>query len=156
MVQVRRLMDDDNKKRRRAAKKDFQDTVRDLAAFARKRDPRVAAWRAAEEAVKAQRAAEAEQRCVLGRSANSGLPRIGVLRSPPGAVSGGPLLNSLLSPMASSAEPSTYIGQRIAWLHAHDQRREEDRAARLARAAEYTDAWAQPDAEEDEGGERRG
>ncbi len=56
-------MEEDNKKRRRAARKEFQDTVRDLAAFVRKRDPRVAAWRAAEEAVKAERAAAEQRRC---------------------------------------------------------------------------------------------
>lgn len=61
-AQVRRLMEEDNRKRRRAARKDFQDGVRDLAAFVRKRDPRVAAWRAAEDARRAERAAAEEQR----------------------------------------------------------------------------------------------
>lgn len=61
-AQVRRLMEEDNRKRRRGAKKDYQDAVRDLAAFVRKRDPRVAAWRAAEEARRAEKAAADEQR----------------------------------------------------------------------------------------------
>jgi hypothetical protein len=62
VLQVRRLMEEDNRKRRKAARKDFQDGARDLAAFVRKRDPRVSAWRAADDARRAERAAADERR----------------------------------------------------------------------------------------------
>ena len=56
---VRRLMEEDNKKKRSKAKKEFNETVRALAAFVRKRDKRAAAAAAAAAAKRAA-AAEAE------------------------------------------------------------------------------------------------
>ncbi len=43
VVQVRRLMEDENAKRRKAARRNYNDAVRELAAFVRKRDKRVIA-----------------------------------------------------------------------------------------------------------------
>ena len=42
-VQVRRLMEDDNSKKRKAVRRHYNETVRELAAFVRKRDKRVLA-----------------------------------------------------------------------------------------------------------------
>ena len=42
-MQVRRLMEDENAKRRKAARRNYNDAVRELAAFVRKRDKRVIA-----------------------------------------------------------------------------------------------------------------
>ena len=42
-AQVRRMMEDENKKRRKAMRKEFNETVRELVAFVRKRDKRVIA-----------------------------------------------------------------------------------------------------------------
>lgn len=42
--QVRRKMEDENRKARRAARRDFHDNVRELVAFVRKRDKRVAVF----------------------------------------------------------------------------------------------------------------
>ena len=55
---VRRLMEDDNRKRRAKARREFNETVRELAAFVRKRDKRVAA--AAADAARAKAAREQE------------------------------------------------------------------------------------------------
>jgi DnaJ family protein A protein 5 len=41
LLQVRRLMEDENKKLRKRAKAEFNESVRELAAFVRKRDKRV-------------------------------------------------------------------------------------------------------------------
>ena len=41
--QVRRMMEDENKKHRKAMRKEFNETVRELVAFVRKRDKRVIA-----------------------------------------------------------------------------------------------------------------
>ena len=43
-MQVRRLMEEENKKARKGKRKEFNETVRELAAFVRKRDKRVAAY----------------------------------------------------------------------------------------------------------------
>lgn len=40
-AQIRRRMDEENKKARRAARREYVDTVRELAAFVRKRDKRL-------------------------------------------------------------------------------------------------------------------
>ena len=56
---VRRLMEDDNRKRRAKARREFNETVRELAAFVRKRDKRVAAAAADAARVKAAREQEA-------------------------------------------------------------------------------------------------
>jgi DnaJ homolog subfamily A member 5 len=40
--QVRRRMEEENKKARRKARREFNDTMRELVAFVRKRDPRLA------------------------------------------------------------------------------------------------------------------
>lgn len=61
-------MEEDNKKRRRAARRDFQDNVRELVAFVRKRDRRVIAWQQQQELEKQQRLAAEEQRCALAVS----------------------------------------------------------------------------------------
>lgn len=42
-LQVRRLMEEENQKKRKAARRAYNDTVRELTAFVRKRDKRVAA-----------------------------------------------------------------------------------------------------------------
>jgi DnaJ family protein A protein 5 len=59
---VRRLMEDDNRKRRAKARREFNETVRELAAFVRKRDKRVAAQAADVARAKAQREQEAAAR----------------------------------------------------------------------------------------------
>lgn len=41
--QVRRLMEEENRKARKAKRRDFNETVRELVAFVRKRDKRIAA-----------------------------------------------------------------------------------------------------------------
>lgn len=51
-------MDADNAKRRKAERREFNENVRALAAFVKKRDKRVAAHQAAEAARRAARAAE--------------------------------------------------------------------------------------------------
>ena len=43
--QVRRLMEQDNRKMRASARKEYSETVRDLVAYVKKRDPRVATFR---------------------------------------------------------------------------------------------------------------
>lgn len=58
----RRAMEKENKKERAQAKKEFNSLVRELAAFVRKRDPRVKARRDAEAAEVERRQAEACQR----------------------------------------------------------------------------------------------
>lgn len=42
-VQIRRLMEEDNKKARKAKRRKFNETVRELISFVKKRDKRVAA-----------------------------------------------------------------------------------------------------------------
>lgn len=63
-------MDEDNKKMRRAARREFQENVRSLVAFVRKRDRRVAAWQQQEELKKQERLAAEERRwaCFLSHS----------------------------------------------------------------------------------------
>lgn len=46
--QVRRLMEEDNKKERKSMKRSHNDAVRELVAFVRKRDKRLAAHQAEE------------------------------------------------------------------------------------------------------------
>ncbi|ORZ02279.1 hypothetical protein BCR43DRAFT_431407 [Syncephalastrum racemosum] len=62
---VRRAMEKDNKKAREAGRKEYNDTVRSLAAFARKRDPRYKRFQ--EEEQRRKEAAAAEQRARLQR-----------------------------------------------------------------------------------------
>eukprot|EP00177_Eucheuma_denticulatum_P007340 GFKZ01013357.1.p1 GENE.GFKZ01013357.1~~GFKZ01013357.1.p1 ORF type:complete len:618 (+),score=129.11 GFKZ01013357.1:120-1856(+) len=59
---VRRLMEKDNRKERAKLKKEFNSTVRELVAFVKKRDPRVALRRKEEEEEKAKREEERAQR----------------------------------------------------------------------------------------------
>ncbi|KAK9845932.1 hypothetical protein WJX81_006341 [Elliptochloris bilobata] len=59
---VRRLMEADNAQRRSARRREFNQTVRELAAFARKRDKRVAAWQAAQAQLRLDRQAAEQQR----------------------------------------------------------------------------------------------
>ena len=56
IMQVRRLMEDDHSKRRKAARREFQENVRALVAFVRKRDIRVDAWMEEQKRKKAERA----------------------------------------------------------------------------------------------------
>lgn len=56
--QYRRAMEADNAKRRKAERREFNENVRALAAFVKKRDKRVAAHQAAEAVRRAERAAE--------------------------------------------------------------------------------------------------
>lgn len=65
-MQVRRLMEADNMERRRVRRREFNQTVRELAGFVRKRDKRVAAWQAAQAQLRLDRQAAEQQRCVPG------------------------------------------------------------------------------------------
>ena len=56
-------MEADNAARRAARRKEFNQTVRELAAFVRKRDRRVAAWQAAQAQQRLDRQAAEQQRC---------------------------------------------------------------------------------------------
>ncbi len=56
-------MEADNAERRRARRREFNQAVRELAGFARKRDKRVAAWQAAQAQLRLDRQAADEQRC---------------------------------------------------------------------------------------------
>lgn len=61
-------MEDDNNKYRKAARREFQENVRALVAFVRKRDARVIAWMEQEEIKKAEhKAAEARRLGLLRR-----------------------------------------------------------------------------------------
>lgn len=57
---VRRIMEKENKKQRESAKRDFNDTVRSLAAFVRKRDPRYKSYLKRQKQQQAQRQQVAE------------------------------------------------------------------------------------------------
>ncbi len=57
-------MEDDNNKRRKAARREFQENVRALVAFVRKRDVRVIAWTEHEDRKKAEREAAEKRRWV--------------------------------------------------------------------------------------------
>ncbi|GJP31397.1 hypothetical protein CLOM_g21985 [Closterium sp. NIES-68] len=59
---VRRLMEEENAKLRRRAKREFNEAVRQLAAFVKKRDPRVKEQQAEARRVAAEREAEAKRR----------------------------------------------------------------------------------------------
>ncbi|CAI5469323.1 unnamed protein product [Closterium sp. Yama58-4] len=59
---VRRLMEEENAKLRRKAKREFNEAVRQLAAFVKKRDPRVKEQQAEARRVAAEREAEAKRR----------------------------------------------------------------------------------------------
>ncbi len=52
--------------RRRVRRREFNQTVRELAGFVRKRDKRVAAWQAAQAQLRLDRQAAEQQRCVPG------------------------------------------------------------------------------------------
>ena len=73
-MQVRRLMEEDNSKRRRAARREFQDNVRALVAFVRKRDIRVDAWVEEEERKKAERAVLDMRRQALSELTSYAVP----------------------------------------------------------------------------------
>lgn len=60
--EVRRLMEKENKKERAKVKKDFNNNVRELVAFVKKRDPRVIRRRKEEEAERARKEEERIQR----------------------------------------------------------------------------------------------
>lgn len=60
--EVRRLMEKDNKKARATVRKEFNSTVRELAAFVKKRDPRVARRRKEEQEERERKADEAKER----------------------------------------------------------------------------------------------
>ncbi|KAK9822025.1 hypothetical protein WJX74_001541 [Apatococcus lobatus] len=59
---VRRMMEDENKKHRKAMRKEFNETVRELVAFVRKRDKRVIAHQAEEARIRADKETEALKR----------------------------------------------------------------------------------------------
>ena len=67
-------MEEDNKKRRRGARREFQENVRSLVEFVRKRDRRVAAWQQQEELNKEQRLAAEAQRCAPHLSPSLEMP----------------------------------------------------------------------------------
>ncbi len=72
-------MEDDNNKHRKAARRDFQENVRALVAFVRKRDARVIAWMEQEEITKAEHKAAEARRLgplthILGVYSASSLP----------------------------------------------------------------------------------
>lgn len=60
--EYRRHMEKENKKERSRVRKEFNSTVRELVAFVKKRDPRVAARRAQEEKERAQKQKEASEK----------------------------------------------------------------------------------------------
>lgn len=60
--EVRRLMEKDNKKARVIVRKEFNSTIRELAAFVKKRDPRVARRRKEEQKDRERKAEEAKER----------------------------------------------------------------------------------------------
>ena len=60
-------MEDDNNKQRKAARREFQENVRALVAFVRKRDARVIAWMEQEEIKKAEHKAAEDSRSGLLR-----------------------------------------------------------------------------------------
>ncbi|TPX62916.1 hypothetical protein PhCBS80983_g00035 [Powellomyces hirtus] len=55
---VRRLMEKDNKRAREVARREFNDAVRSLAAFLRKRDPRYKGWKEQQEKINQQKHVE--------------------------------------------------------------------------------------------------
>lgn len=69
-------MEEDNNKRRKAARREFQDNVRALAAFVRKRDVRVIAWAEQEERKRLERETAKKRRWVPGCP-------VGMLQGPP-------------------------------------------------------------------------
>ena len=58
-------MEDDNKKERKAMKRRHNDAVRELVAFVRKRDKRLAAHQAEEAKQRMEREEEDKLRCVI-------------------------------------------------------------------------------------------
>ncbi|KAJ3077644.1 DnaJ sub C member 21, partial [Quaeritorhiza haematococci] len=72
---IRRIMEKENKKLRDAARKEFNDTVRKLAEFLRKRDPRVIAFQ--EAAKKAQEAKKLENKARVARERRERLNKAG-------------------------------------------------------------------------------
>ena len=63
-IQVRRLMEDENKKERKGVKRSHNDAVRELVAFVRKRDKRLAAHQAEEAKRRMEREEEDKLRFV--------------------------------------------------------------------------------------------
>ncbi|KAI8826149.1 DnaJ domain-containing protein [Fimicolochytrium jonesii] len=59
---VRRLMEKENKRARELARREFNDAVRSLAAFLRKRDPRYKEWKDKQGVVDAQKQAELQRK----------------------------------------------------------------------------------------------
>lgn len=68
---VRRLMDEENKKLRRAEAREFNDTVRQLIAFIRKRDKRFIAHSAEQAKLEKARAAAAERKRMAAKKAKA-------------------------------------------------------------------------------------
>ena len=64
-LQVRRLMEEENKKERKGIKRSHNDAVRELVAFVRKRDKRLAAHQSSEAKKRLQREEEDKQRLIL-------------------------------------------------------------------------------------------
>lgn len=64
---VKRLMEKENKRAREVGKREYNDTIRALAAFIRKRDPRYKAWQEAQERAKTGPEAEARKRAYIER-----------------------------------------------------------------------------------------
>ncbi|KND05182.1 uncharacterized protein SPPG_00846 [Spizellomyces punctatus DAOM BR117] len=59
---VRRLMEKDNKRAREVARREFNEAVRNLAAFVRKRDPRYKTWKDEQEKISKENAVEETKR----------------------------------------------------------------------------------------------
>lgn len=64
---VKRLMEKENKRAREAGRREYNDTIRALAAFIRKRDPRYKAFQEAQESAKTGPEAEAKKRAYIER-----------------------------------------------------------------------------------------
>ncbi|KAJ1983643.1 hypothetical protein H4R34_001157 [Dimargaris verticillata] len=77
---IRRLMEKENRKLRDQAKKEYNDTVRSLALFMRKRDPRIKAWTKVQQ--EAQRERERQRQLRLEKERRSQQDAIGAYVEP--------------------------------------------------------------------------
>ena len=137
-MQVRRLMEEDNNKRRKAVRREFQDNVRALVAFVRKRDVRVIAWAEQEERKRLEREAAEKRKWVPLRA-----------RLPSGDVAR-PALSCACTAVSRRLWLPVYIGVLFALYRRWGEhslamcRREEESAERMRRAAEYQEPeWVQ-------------
>ena len=137
-------MEEENRKRRRALRRDFNETVRELAAFVRRRDKRVAAHQAAEAERKLKHEHEQQARCApyarnaraAGRNvaATMHLKELYLLRLKLACTLPAALQHSLYQTFACDICSQPTSGGR----------REQEKAERAARIREYREAeWLQ-------------